>query len=255
MLYEAFGYEVPEFGHLSIILGPDRQKLSKRHGATSVFEYRERGYLPEALNNFVALLGWSSPEGDEVMGTKDIIRQFNLERFHSAPAVFDELKLKWMNSVHLRALPTGDLWSRVKPLLDAADLKFEDDVEWQERSLSAFKTSMETLKDAVELYRPLADNQYSVKPDGLAIARENRAVVEAWLRGLETVGDGYLDEDGFHKLQTRVQEECKVNGKNLFQPLRVAVVGVPQGVELKKLTPLLKVKSLRRRAQECLKVL
>ncbi len=255
MLYEAFGYEKPEFGHLSIILGNDRQKLSKRHGATSVNEYNERGYLPEALNNFIALLGWSSPKGDEVMPISEMIAQFGLDRFHAAAAVFDELKLKWMNSVHLRSLPLDELWVRVKPLLEKAGLKFDDNKEWQDRSLAAFKTSMETLNDAVELYRPLADNQFSVKSDGLPVVRENKKVVESWLKALNSVSATFIDEEEFHRLQATVQEECKVSGKNLFQPLRVAVVGVPQGVELKKLAPLLTVKSLRWRAEQCLKEL
>ncbi len=255
MLYEAFGYNIPQFGHLSIILGPDRQKLSKRHGATSVFEYNQKGYLPEAINNFIALLGWSSPKGDEVMSSEEMIKQFSLDRFNPAAAVFDELKLKWMNSVHLRALDLDELWKRVKPFLEAAGLHFEENREWQHLSLAAFKTSMETLLDAVELYRPLADNQYSVKAEGVSIARENKKVVESWLKVLGTISSDFINEEGFHQLQAKVQEECQVSGKNLFQPLRVAVVGVPQGVELKKLAPLLPIKSLKWRAQQCLKEL
>jgi nondiscriminating glutamyl-tRNA synthetase len=80
MLYEAFGYALPQFGHMSIILGPDKQKLSKRHGATSVNEYKEKGYLPEALSNFIALLGWSSPKAQEILSMDEMIEQFSTDR-------------------------------------------------------------------------------------------------------------------------------------------------------------------------------
>jgi nondiscriminating glutamyl-tRNA synthetase len=255
MLYEAFGFEPPIFGHLSIILGPDKQKLSKRHGATSVHEYAERGYLPEALNNFLVLLGWSSPKGDEVMKLEELLAQFGLDRLNASPAVFDEKKLKWMNAVHLRALEPDELWKRIEPFLERAGLRFDDSKAWRHRSLEAFKTKMETLADAVELYRPLADNQFAVKPESVAVARENRRVVESWLKGLGSLSGEFIDEQEFEKLQSAVQQDCQVSGKNLFQPLRVAVVGVPHGVELKKLAPLLTVKSLKWRAEQTLKEL
>ena len=117
MIYEAFDYPLPRFGHLSIILGADRQKLSKRHGATSCHEYNVNGYLAEALNNFVALLGWSSPEAQEILSMDQMIAQFTPERLNSSPAVFDETKLKWVNATHLRALPDDELWRRLDPFL------------------------------------------------------------------------------------------------------------------------------------------
>jgi nondiscriminating glutamyl-tRNA synthetase len=252
MIYEAFGYETPEFGHLSIILGPDRQKLSKRHGATSVYQYKGAGFMPEAMNNFVALLGWSSPKGDEVMSLESMIEQFTLERFNPAAAVFDEVKLKWMNSVHLRALPEAELWKRVKPFLSEAGLEFSHSDSWAEMCLRAFKTSMETLADAVSMFRPLSDSSYQLSPEGLVSAKASQSVVEIWAKKLKDAKVDFLTEDQFHEIQADVQKESGMSGKTLFQPLRVAVVGVPQGVELKKLAPLLPVKSLILRAEKCL---
>src|SRR6185437_6376301 len=140
MLYDAFRYTPPAFGHISIVLGSDRQKLSKRHGATSCHEYQMTGYLPEALNNFVALLGWSSPEGQEILSMDEMIQQFSTERLHAALAIFDEQKLKWVNASHLRALPHEELWRRVKPFLDEAKLELPQSAEWQSRALNLFKT-------------------------------------------------------------------------------------------------------------------
>jgi nondiscriminating glutamyl-tRNA synthetase len=112
---------------------------------------------------------------------------------------------------------------------------------------------METLADAVELYRPLADNQFVVTPEGAPVAKQNSKVIETWLAELTALDTNFIDEVQFDKLQATVEQKCQVSGKNLFQPLRVAVVGKPQGAELKKLAPLLPVKSLKWRAQTCLK--
>lgn len=90
MICEALGFSPPQFGHLSIILGEDKQKLSKRHGATSCYEYRQKGFLPEAVINYLALLGWSSPEGQEILSPQELVDQFSLDRFNPASAVFDE---------------------------------------------------------------------------------------------------------------------------------------------------------------------
>ena len=113
LVYRALGAPVPRFAHLSLILGPDRKRLSKRHGATSVEQLREAGYLPEAVVNFLALLGWSFDGERELFTLDELVGLFSLERVNPAPAVFDAKKLVWMNGVHLRALPTFDLAERL----------------------------------------------------------------------------------------------------------------------------------------------
>ena len=254
MIYEALNYPLPEFGHLSIILGADRQKLSKRHGASSCHEYAQNGYLPEALVNFVSLLGWSSPEGQEIMSMEELIRQFSYERLNAAPAVFDEQKLLWVIDTHLRSLPSEDLWARVQPFLDEAGLKLPQDPAWRERALAAFKTSMNTLKDAVELFRPLSETPIVIAPDAeeaLSWA-STRKVVEAWKTGVDAVGADYLTEEQFLKLQDGIKDAHNVKGKHLFMPIRVAVIGKPHGTELKMLVPLLHRRTLLARADEVL---
>lgn len=115
MLYHALGYEAPQFGHLPLILGGDKKRLSKRHGATSVGEFQQRGYLPEALFNFLALLGWSPGDDQEIMTRDDLVARFDIRRVLKKSAVFDEEKLKWMNGQHLRLLDDGELLRRVLP--------------------------------------------------------------------------------------------------------------------------------------------
>lgn len=123
--YWAFGWEPPIFGHFALILGKDRTKLSKRHGATDVLSYREMGYLPEALANFLALLGWSPPEEEartEILSRDDLIRLFSLDRIGVTPSIFDTEKLDWMNGYYIRQLAVDELTERVMPFLQKAGL-------------------------------------------------------------------------------------------------------------------------------------
>ncbi len=255
MIYEGLDMKPPEFGHLSIILGSDRQKLSKRHGATSVNEYKERGYLPEALSNFIALLGWSSPKAQEILSMSEMIEQFSLDRLHSAAAIFDEVKLKWVNAQHLRAMPHAELWQRLTPFFKQAGLVLSDDPNWQDRSLSVYKTSMEVLTDAIELYRPLSLNGFTIYDEAKeAFAMPTTPnVVREWRDQLAALSDEFVSEAQFLAAQDAVKAKAQVKGKELFFPIRVAVVGKPHGAELKILIPLLARKLLIERAETVLK--
>lgn len=123
LLFQALlpaGQPIPTFGHFPIILGPDRTKLSKRHGATSITDYQAQGFLPAAIVNYLALLGWSAPDGQEVQPVADMVRQFSLERIHKAGAIFDTQKLTWMNKQYIKQLSLADFRSAVAPFLDPA---------------------------------------------------------------------------------------------------------------------------------------
>jgi glutamyl-tRNA synthetase len=125
-LFQAFGAPVPTFGHLPLILGPDKKRLSKRTGATSVEEFRNQGILPQALYNYLALLGWS-PGGDrEVMNRAEMIQAFATERLNSSPAVFDAEKLAWFNAQYLTRLPVEEILRHAAPFLAAAGLAAVD---------------------------------------------------------------------------------------------------------------------------------
>jgi glutamyl-tRNA synthetase len=118
LLYAAMGWQPPYFGHLPMILGPDRSKLSKRHGATAINEYREQGFLPETLINFLALLGWSLDDKTEIMSCSEIINNFSLERVSKTAAIFNKEKLEWMNGVYIRGLSNEQLVDRAMPYLE-----------------------------------------------------------------------------------------------------------------------------------------
>ena len=122
LLYEALGAPVPEFAHVPLILGPDKRRLSKRHGATSVTEYSRQGYLPEAMMNFLALLGWSPGNDQEMFSREELIAAFSLEGISSSNAVFNPEKLEWFSAQHIARMPAADLVRRIEPLLCEAGL-------------------------------------------------------------------------------------------------------------------------------------
>ncbi len=251
MLYEAYGFDIPEFAHLSVVLGADKQKLSKRHGATSVGQYAEMGYLPSAINNFLALLGWSSVEGKELMSLADMIRLFSFDRVHMAPAVFDEVKLKWMNSQYLRELSNKEIWQKMSPFFAEQGLVLSKDLEWQDRAINLFRPYMETLKESVELFKPLSENKIIVEKEGEEVLKWDKApaVIMKWRDLVAGFSKDYLNETEFLQIQDQVKTECQVKGKDLFMPIRTAVIGKPHGAELKILIPLLKKTQIVQRAQ------
>ncbi len=253
MIYEAMKWEMPHFGHLSLVLDEDRKKLSKRQGATSCTEFKNEGYLPEALNNYIALLGWSHPQDNkEVMSMSEMQDSFSLDRFNSSGAVFDIAKLKWMNSVHLRAKSDREIWTLLLPFLQKADLDLPTDTTWQDRSVQVFRPKMETLWDGVELYRPLSKKHFAVAPESSeALGWEStKAVFAEWKSQLEQIQSDYLTEAQFSDLEAKVKEKTGAKGKNLFQALRVAVIGKPHGPELKILVPLMPRKELIERVSK-----
>ena len=122
LIFEALGFEVPRFGHLGMILAPDRSKLSKRHGATAVSDFVEQGYLTEALVNFVALLGWSPSDGEEIKTVDQIAEDFRIGEISSSNSIFEYDKLKWMNSHYIKMLPMEELKTKLKKYLTKYDL-------------------------------------------------------------------------------------------------------------------------------------
>ncbi|HWU44866.1 MAG TPA: glutamate--tRNA ligase [Bdellovibrio sp.] len=254
MIYEAMGWQAPEFGHMALILDEDRQKLSKRKGAVACGQLKEEGYLPSAVLNFIALLGWSHPEGKEILSVQDMIEAFDISRLNSAGAIFDRVKFKWMNAQHLRALPNMELWKLLQPFLAREKMELPQDPAWQEKSVAAFKTSMETLVDAIELYKPLNDKSYVVLPEADETLKwePTKAVLATWRDLVKAHPSDYLSEEEFLKIQDEVKNKTGAKGKNLFMPIRVAVIGKPHGTELKILVPLIKKSSLVARAEEAL---
>lgn len=254
MIYEAMNWPQPKFGHISLVLDDDRQKLSKRRGAVSCGQFREEGYLPEALLNFIALLGWSHPEEKEVLSVAEMISAFSLDRLNPSGAIFDRVKLKWMNAQHLRAKSHHGLWQLTEPFLRKAGIEIPADPEWQQRSIGVFKTAMETLVDAVPLYRLLDDKVYQVLPESAETLHweSTPKVLQAWRDLVAQHESETFSEEQFLQIQDAVKDQTATKGKHLFMPIRVAVIGKPHGTELKILVPLMTKSSLIERAEKVL---
>lgn len=255
MIYEGMNWAIPQFGHLSLVLDDDRQKLSKRKGAVSCDQFRLDGYLPAAMNNFMALLGWSHPEEKEVLSLQEMISAFTLDRVHVAGAVFDRVKLKWMNAQHLRALSNPEIWNQISGYLKEAGLTtLPTDADWQSRSVETFKAYMEVLKDAVALYTPLDDNKYEIFPESDEALKwdTTKAVLQSWKELVQAHPTETFSEADFLKIQDEVKNKTGQKGKNLFFPIRIALIGRPQGAELKILVPLMHKQSIIKRAEKAL---
>jgi glutamyl-tRNA synthetase len=224
LVHQGLGAPVPSFAHLPLLLGPDRKRLSKRHGATSVEELREAGYLAEAVVNFLALLGWHFDSERELFTREELIGLFSLERVNPAPAVFDAKKLEWMNGVYLRALPTFDLAERLityleergSPLASQPDRIVEVTPLAQEKiaTLAEFEPLCSFLFGPVEI-----DQEAWDKVAGHARAPEILAAVQ------KALADCAWNVDAIEATLRAVCEELSLKPRVVFGLVRVAVTG------------------------------
>ena len=171
LLYRAFGLEPPTFAHLPLILGTDKKRLSKRHGAVSVLEYRATGILPEALFNFLALLGWAPGDDKELLGKEEMIRLFSFEGINKAGAVFDLQKLSWLNGQYIMASRAEDLARQIRPLLETAGLHdpaLEDaQRSWYLGLIEIFKPRCRSLLDFVDAMRPFLTDAFRYEDEAV----------------------------------------------------------------------------------------
>jgi glutamyl-tRNA synthetase len=213
MMLRALGAEPPVYAHIPLLHGPDGRKLSKRHGAASVQEVRDQGYLPEAVRNYIALLGWGYDESTTFMTTAELVERFALERVSKNPAVFDEQKLRWMNGRYMRELPVEDLHRRLEEFY-ARDIPVEIVAISREKmqTLSDFWPLAGTLVEQPSDFDDKAWRQWGSSPH-LRAARDALAEVDGWEAAeLEAVLRRIVDEEG-------------VKPKEIFQPIRVALTG------------------------------
>jgi len=246
LLYEALGAPVPQFAHLSTILGPDGQKLSKRHGATSVEEFQNQGYLPEALANYLSLLGWSSPnEGQEIMSLEEITHLFDLTRVQKNPAIFDNAKLDWMNRTYINKT-SGDALAAIaeKFFIKARLIPAHPESavrEWLARAIDLVKTHvdhLDQLPHEMEIVYGFAADPPELEPAvrDLLQKPEARPVAEEFARLVEEAGT--LTVESYREIVGKVKAATRQKGRNLFHPIRAALTGRDSGPEMEKLIPL-----------------
>src|ERR1043166_2072719 len=244
LLYQAFGWKPPRFGHVSMVLGPDHAKLSKRHGATSVGEFRERGYLPEALGNYLALLGWSPGENQELLPLEELAPRFPLEDGGKSAGVFDPEKLAWVNRHYLKGAAPERLAALTVPFLRRPGWVSEIDADglaFLARAVSVAAASVDRLDEVPARLHFLFDYSASASLSDPAVragASEARAVIAAVAGELATSGP-LTDKETFRALATRAREKTGAKGKALFHPIRLALTGEQEGLELDLAVPLI----------------
>jgi len=248
LIYEALGFPVPKFAHLPVILGEDRSKLSKRHGAVSVRAYREEGYMPEALFNYLCLLGWSPPEeGREIFSKEELIKIFDLKDVNDSPAVFNREKLKWMNGVYIReVLPLEVLVERAIPFLEKAGYDVSDK-EYVKKVLEYTRDSFDTLSEMVERLRPFFVDEFEI-PEELWSFIDDEKAYQVLSLFLEKIGDKKPETpQEVKKLAKEVQKALKVKPSQVWKPLRIALTGELEGVGIDILIAVLPKERIEKR--------
>ncbi len=260
-LYEALGWRVPEFAHLSTILGGDRERLSKRHGATSIANFREMGVLPEALVNYLALLGWAPSGGTrEIFSREELIKEFSLERVTPSPAVFDMEKLYWLNRHYIKEAPPERIERLGAPLFanaigelpvpqdaTASSSEASDVTEWFAKVTRLLAPSVDRLDHLPE--RAALIFNYDAKaalasPDNaevLALPNTDAVLTRFAYKILEdeSAREAKLTPEQFKKIVNEVKAETGAKGKDLFHPIRIIITGSHSGPEFDKLIPIL----------------
>ena len=243
LLYQALGFALPEFAHLSLVMGPDHTPLSKRHGATSVAEFRERGYLPEALLNYLALIGWSPGGGEEILPILELARRFALEDVGHSAGIFDQEKLGWMNRQYMKETSPARLAAEsLRYFLKRGYVRQRSDagMEYLVSVLPMAVGSVDRLEEIPERLQFL----FAFDP-AAAIAREDVGAVirEPGARDViaalpsELAAGGALDRDAFRAAAARVRQLTGQKGRALFHPIRVALTGEVGGPELDLAVP------------------
>jgi nondiscriminating glutamyl-tRNA synthetase len=243
-IYQAFGWSLPQFAHLSTILGSDRERLSKRHGATSVASFREMGILPQALANYLALLGWGAEGGTrETFTREELIAEFKLERVTPSPAVFDWDKLHWLNRHVIKQTPAAELrklswgyfaardWVPAAPALEVGG--------WFDRVVELFVPSVDQLQQLPDKAATLWQiPSVSGVDAGLLTSEAGEKVVRSFTAKI-LAEQGSITAPRFKELINEVKNETGVKGKDLFHPVRIMLTGAHSGPEFDKLIPLI----------------
>lgn len=243
LLYKALGWKIPVFAHLSMVMGKDNTRLSKRHGATSVDQFRRDGILAEALCNYLSFLGWSPPEGQEVLSLKELVRLFDLSRVSRSAAIFDYEKLYWLNRQHLKLLPAEKKLELALPYLQEAGLVGKEpgpaQRDWLTGAIEVLIEGVDKFSDLPQKFSLLFEfepGKMDEEARTIIQAESARRVLAAFIQ--KTAGLKEFNYEIFAGLTGEIKKATGIKGKELFHPLRVALTARASGLELNKFIPL-----------------
>lgn len=248
LVYQALGFDVPEFAHVSLLIGADRQKLSKRHGATSVKQYRKDGYLPEALANYLCLLGWSHPEEKDVFKIDELKDVFSLTRFSKSHAIYDIEKLKYINQQHIKMMDDNELHERASEFI-TDDFYKSQSKEWQMSFLNLYKEKIHLFPELNEKVKEVTSDSVEMNDDLKDILSwETTPQIKDYISGeLAGFSGDNVDADTFSAWMDHCKKELKIKGKPLFMGFRGVLTGQNHGPDLKVLIPLTPIEVLKKR--------
>jgi glutamyl-tRNA synthetase len=233
IIYEALGITPPTFAHASLILGEDKTKLSKRHGATSVGQYALDGFLPEAMINFLALLGWNEGNDREIYSVEELKECFTLERISKSPGVFDHAKLTWMNGQHLRALSVENLLPMVEPVLkkEMPDEPRLQNPEILRKLVELIQIKMNKLNDAVEVAKSFLNASQPENEEAAAMISTDKSK-DLFAALAEEFASCEWVREGYNAAIKAAGKTAGAKGKELFMPIRVKITGTCHGPDL-----------------------
>jgi nondiscriminating glutamyl-tRNA synthetase len=255
LLYQALGWVPPVFAHHPLILGPDRSPLSKRHGATAVSQYREEGFLPEALRNYLLLLGWTPPSGQEMLSLEKMVEEFSIEDVSRSAPIYNRKKLEWLNSFYIREKDEGQLSQMLVPYLQRAGINIDQiDPRRLDQISGILKENIIILSQAEEYLGIFFDQKFSLEDGARTVLRDpkNRDTLRSILTLLEESSEAGSDEET--PLLIQLEKRTGRKGKDLFAPLRAAVTGKTRGPELAKTLPLLGKERIMTRLKMALEI-
>lgn len=239
LIYQALGFTMPKFGHVSLILAPDRSKLSKRHGATSVGQFKDMGFLPQAMVNYLALLGWNDGTEDEIFTVDQLTEKFSIDRVTKSAAIFDSTKLRWINGQHLRSMPNDELTRMIGDYWKQAGLVAESEGLFVKEAVELLKGGMELVSDAEKALTDLISYPLT---ESLCSPGAKEIVDDSLLEVAETIVKAYdtgelqdaikAGHDGWQKWVKGVGKSLKRKGKRLFMPLRLLLTGKTSGPDI-----------------------
>ena len=255
MLYEAFGWDVPVFGHMTLIVNEEKKKLSKRDVTVMQFisQYADLGYLPEAMFNFITLLGWSPGGEEEILSKDEIIAAFDETRLSKAPSMFDKDKLTYINSRHIKAMDPEVFKNFCRPFLESANIEIKND-EWLKDLTDLFHDRMSYGAEIVELYREFFKKDFEVQTEELNFLKEanSKELIETFKKEIELIE---FSPEAIQDLVKKVGKDLGIKGKFLFMPIRIATTGQMHGPSLPHAIYLLEKETIIKRLQHTIGLL